>query len=212
MGRLDARESRLARVIVYVDGFNLYYGIRAKCGRKHLWLDIEALAQRLMRPGQRLLEVKYFTARFRDDSVAVRAQTMYLDAIEACCSRVRLIEGRFQEKQCVCRDCGSKWLEYEEKETDVSIATALIEDAILDRYDTALLISADSDLCPAVAAARRLRSEKRIIGVFPPGRHSTVLQRAVDGCSYVAVNKIRQSQLPEVIPAGDGVVLRRPPG
>jgi uncharacterized LabA/DUF88 family protein len=135
---MDAREGRLVRVVVYVDGFNLYYGIKAKCGRKNLWLD------------------------------------------------------------------------FEEKETDVSIATALIEDAVLDRYDTALLISADSDLCPAVAAAKRLCPDKRIVGVFPPGRHSTVLQRTVDGCSYVAVNKIRQSQLPDSIDAGAGVVLRRP--
>ena len=52
---------------------------------------------------------------------------------------------------------------YEEKETDVSIAAALIEDAMQDRYDTALLISADSDLCPAIVTMKRLCPEKRII-------------------------------------------------
>jgi uncharacterized LabA/DUF88 family protein len=160
--------------------------------------------------GQGLLEVKYFFARFRDDPVAVRTQTMYLDALGARCRCVTLVEGRFQEKRRICHDCGAMWLDFEEKETDVSIATALIEDAVLDRYDTALLISADSDLCPAVEAAKRLCPDKRIVGVFPPGRHSTVLQRTIDGCSYVAVNKIRQSQLPDAIDAGAGVVLRRP--
>jgi hypothetical protein len=28
------------RVVAYVDGFNLYFGLKADRGRKHLWLDL----------------------------------------------------------------------------------------------------------------------------------------------------------------------------
>jgi uncharacterized LabA/DUF88 family protein len=54
-------------------------------------------------------------------------------------------------------DNTSRWTIYEEKETDVSLAVSLLEDAAMDRYDVALLFSADSDLCPAVRAVRRVR-------------------------------------------------------
>ena len=52
---------------------------------------------------------------------------------------------------------------YEEKETDVNIAIAMLTDAVRDVYDIALLVSADSDLRPAVGAVKRLRT-----GTLPP--------------------------------------------
>ena len=140
------------------------------------------------------------------------AQAVYLDALASYCPLVTIIEGRFKQVFRVCASCGASWVAYEEKETDVSIATALIEDAVHDRYDVALLFSADSDLCPAVAATKRLRPDKLVVAVFPPGRHSVDLQRAVDGFVVIGVNKVRQSQLPDEITAAGGVVLRRPSG
>ena len=53
------------RVVAYVDGFNLYHGLKAEYGRQYLWLDLQALVRGLLRPGQELLEVQYFTARVR---------------------------------------------------------------------------------------------------------------------------------------------------
>ncbi len=63
------------RVVAYIDGFNLYFGLKAGHGRKYLWLDLEALAESLLRPGQELREVKYFTARLRDDPEGGRRQS-----------------------------------------------------------------------------------------------------------------------------------------
>jgi hypothetical protein len=56
--------------------------------------------------------------------------------------------GRYQTKRMTCRQCGSAWTSYEEKETDVNIAVALVADAAASASDVALIISADSDLCP----------------------------------------------------------------
>jgi uncharacterized LabA/DUF88 family protein len=109
----------------------------------------------------------------------------YLDALVEHSPLVTLVDGRFQEKHRQCRGCGATWTVYEEKETDVNIAATLIADAVQDRYDTALLVSADSDLCPAIRAPKRLRPEKRIIAAFPPKRHSADMKRAVDG--YVSI-------------------------
>ena len=55
----------MARIIAYVNGFNLYYGLRSKGWRRLYWLDVHGLAENLLQPGQRLLGVHYFTTRIR---------------------------------------------------------------------------------------------------------------------------------------------------
>lgn len=200
----------MVRVAVYVDGVNLYFGLKAKHGRKYLWLDLQALATSLLRPGQTLEQITYFTARVRNDPEGQQRQSDYLDALAGHSALVTVVDGRFQEKPRHCRDCGAAWTVYEEKETDVNIAATLIEDAVLDRYDTALLISADSDLCPAIVTMKRLCPEKKIIAVFPPKRHSVDLKHAVDGYLLLGADKIRQAQLPTEIVTNAGITLRRP--
>src|SRR5216683_3969676 len=197
----------VVRVAAYVDGFNLYFGLKAMRGRKYLWLDVQALAVSLLRPGQTLEQVSYFTARVRNDPDGKQRQSAYLDALAAHSNLVAIIDGRFQEKDRRCWQCGTMWTVYEEKETDVNIAVTLVEDAVRDRYDTALLISADSDLCPAIRSMKRLCPEKRIVAAFPPRRHSVDLRGAVDGYLFIGDDKIRQSQLPGEIVTAGGIIL-----
>jgi hypothetical protein len=45
-------------VVVYVDGHNLYHGLRSKFGRRYLWLDLVCLAER-MRQDDHILKVRY---------------------------------------------------------------------------------------------------------------------------------------------------------
>jgi uncharacterized LabA/DUF88 family protein len=198
------------RVAVYVDGFNLYFGLRKKYGRKYLWLDLQALAASLLRPGQALTQVRYFTARVRNDADGQQRQSDYLDALGERSPLVDIKDGRFQEKSRRCRGCGSVWTVFEEKETDVNIAVALLADAVRDRFDTALLVSADSDLCSAVRETKTLFPAKRIIAAFPPSRHSAELKRVVDGFRFIGDDKIRQAQLPDEVATEAGIILRRP--
>lgn len=198
------------RVRAYIDGFNLYHGLKHRSGRRQLWLDLEALIGSLLRPGQSLEHVTYFTARVRDDPPAEQRQSDYLDALAAYCGSLTVVSGRFQRKDRRCRTCGAAWSTYEEKETDVNIATTLVADGLEDRFDTALLLSGDSDLCPAVRMLRQRRPEKRVVVVFPPRRQSTDLKLVADGHLFLGDDKIRRSQLPDRVVAGAGVVLRRP--
>jgi uncharacterized LabA/DUF88 family protein len=200
----------MTRVVAYVDGFNLYHGLKAVYGRRYHWLDLQALVRSLLRPGQELLEVQYFTARVRDNPDAELRQARYLEALMSHSRRVRLIEGHFQDKPRVCMNCGARWMVYEEKETDVNIAIAMFEDAVLDAYDVAVLVSGDSDLRPVVAAVKSLRTGKRIIAAFPPRRHSKDLANAVDGYVSIGQDKIRNSQLPPKVVTKGGVRLNRP--
>lgn len=167
----------MASVIAYIDGFNLYHGLRDRYRHRYLWLDLTNLVTRL-RPSDSLVAVKYFTAAVRNDPAAQARQQDYLSALSAHCGpTLQIIQGRYQAKRIFCHQCGSGWVSYEEKETDVNIAVSLVADAAVGAADIALLISADSDLCPAIRTARSVAPTLGMIAVFPPRRSSFEIRR-----------------------------------
>lgn len=60
-------------LIVYVDGFNLYHGLKDQFGRRMLWLDLVARSNRL-RPRSSLMRVRSFTAPVLGDPPAASRQ------------------------------------------------------------------------------------------------------------------------------------------
>ncbi len=51
------------RVIAYIDGFNLYFGLKTQRWRRYYWIDLQLLARNLLKPDQELVFTKYFTSR-----------------------------------------------------------------------------------------------------------------------------------------------------
>lgn len=51
----------MKRVAFYIEGFNLYFGLKDAGWKRYNWLDVQALAGRLLKPGQALVTVKHFT-------------------------------------------------------------------------------------------------------------------------------------------------------
>ena len=209
------------RVIAYIDGYNLYYGLRDAGYRQYYWLDMPALARNLLKPGQTLEFTKYFTARIAGpkpaDSPAKRArldekrrrQTQYLDALSAL-TNFKIYEGHYLAKDRSCHACGARWTTHEEKMTDVRIATELLVDAFNNVFDTALVISADSDLTPPTLAIRQFFPYKRIVAIFPPKRQSVQLKRAANASFTIGRGKLKQSQLPDKITLPSGHTVVRP--
>jgi uncharacterized LabA/DUF88 family protein len=201
----------MATVIAYVDGFNLYHGLHDRYRRLYLWLDLERLVQRI-RPRDQLVVVRYFTAMVRDDARALVRQRTYLDALSVHSGGlVQVVLGRYQSKNISCRQCGSNWTSYEEKETDVNIAVSIVADAAAGASDLALLVSADSDLCPAIRTARFLNPRRGMIAVFPPRRSSFEIRSLIPGAFTVAAVDLRNSLLPDTV--GDqatGQIYKRP--
>lgn len=197
------------RVGVYIDGYNLYYGIRAATGRRHLWLNVEALARELLRSGQHLAHVAYFTSRVRTPADSQQRQTTYLDALSAH-TNVEVVEGFLQQNTATCRACGTVSVRMEEKKTDVHIACRMLDDAHRDRIDVALLISGDSDLSPAVALVAAIPG-RRVVVAFPPRRQSAELRRVVNGAVLrVSEAMLRRSQLPDPVVSQAGHHYDRP--
>ena len=157
------------RVVAFVDGFNLYHAI---CDTRvnHLkWLDLWRLIARFARPPQAVLrEVRYFSAYATWLPASHKRHREYVKALVA--SGVTPVLGNFKNKTHHCKLCRRPYLGHEEKETDVNIALHLFRSAVRDEYDTALVVSGDSDLAPAIRAVKADFPAKRILVLSPPGR------------------------------------------
>ena len=202
----------MIRVGVYIDGFNLYFGLCDSKLRRCLWLNPELLGENLLRPGQQLDFVKYFTARIKQsatDPDKHKRQALFLRAVESL-PKTRAYYGHYLEKTKRCHACGEKWLHQEEKMTDVNISVHLLLDAFDDKFDTALLLSADSDLATPVEAVLQRFHGKRIVMVAPPGRRSSRLARAATAHFTLGRVVLQNSQFSNPHELPDGTVLHRP--
>jgi hypothetical protein len=158
----DAR----SRAIVYFDGFNFYNGCFNNLARPHTWrsykwLDLGKYCQ-LMFPDLRIEQIRYFTARLKPtpiDPDDPARQHEYLRAL-ATIPALTIHEGQFliHKKRRYVADPTSpralyaeplrqEWVVIpEEKGSDVNLATWLVADAFRQRFDTAVIVSNDSDL------------------------------------------------------------------
>jgi 6-hydroxy-3-succinoylpyridine 3-monooxygenase len=204
------------RTIVYIDGFNFYYG--AVRGTAFKWLDMEGCFRKL-RPGDDIRRIWYFTALVEGSKLS-RQQT-YLRAL-ATCPLVQVILGKFKLKQVKCgvTGCnysGSRVFDMpEEKRTDVNIALQLVDDAFHDRADQFVLVSGDSDLVPALEMIKAQWPKKQLI-VYVPSRHplrgaAVELRNAADKHKTFPQALLKVSQFPAILSDGRGGTIRKPTG
>lgn len=196
------------RTIVYVDGFNFYYG--AVKGTPWKWLNPEALFEKALRTANSVKAIKYFTARVQpspnDPDVNVR-QDAYLHAIRSYCPRVQLFYGHFLRHRARMENVNPPpstvdvW-KNEEKGSDVNLALHLLNDAWLGEYDCAVIVSNDSDLAEALRLVKN--RHRKIIGLITPGapvrKTSRQLRQHADFLRPIRAWMLRNSQLPAVIP------------
>lgn len=201
------------RVMVYVDGFNLYFGMRQSGLQRYYWLDLCALSRGLIRENQILQQTKYFTAVVDVPPERRERQMIYLEALETVSGDALTVRyGRYQGHRASCRACGAAWTDWSEKKTDVNIAVEVMVDAFQNRFDTAILVTADSDVVPVIEAVHRLFPVKRMVVAFPPSRHSYELKTMADATIPLGRAKLAHAQLPDLVTKPNGVPLRRPPG
>lgn len=203
-------EKSIEQLAVYVDGFNLYHGLHDASGTELLWLDLVKLARNL-RPRSSVLKVKYFTAMVTDDPDAQSRQDRYISALKALYpGRVTVIHGQYMSKKRTCRECGAIWKIFEEKQTDVNIAVHLVADVAAKIADTFMVISADSDVIPAIKMGRTLNQHATIIAQFPPRRESKALRRLLPSSRQITLQTIRESQLDDLTVSTKGEQFMRP--
>ena len=203
------------RVAAFIDGFNFYHALD-ESGQQHFkWVNLRTLCAAFApAPQFDLAHVFYFSAyaTWRPDAFA--RHRAYVQALRVV--GITPILGKFKEKFRACRNCGARWTDHEEKETDVNLALYLVSAAFKDLYDRALLITGDSDICPAVRFVRAEFPAKQVRIIAPLGRaYSMDLVNAAGGLASARRMKrihLERALLPAQVRDSHGaIVASRPP-
>lgn len=130
------------RVMVFIDGSNLYHVLGQTCGRHDLQFD--KFAQKLAN-GRDLRRVYYYNIRqeaFEDRSNAAD-QDKFLSSLYDT--------PHLEVKLGIWKQRGATMVE---KGVDVMLAVDLVTHAYKDHYDSAIIVSGDADFYPALQAAK----------------------------------------------------------
>lgn len=198
------------RVGVYIDGFNAYHAIDALGIPRLKWLDYMSLSQALAGDGE-VERVVFYTA-ISPWSPAKRARhTNYLAALRV--TGVRVVESIFTRPRKWCEKQQLHCRNYEEKQTDVAIATDVLTDCFQNRVDKIMLVTADSDQIPLVSRVRRLFPDKTVVLVAPPGRLSQAraLGEACSGVTELMPKQLGKHLLPDEVHKPNGKIAARIP-
>lgn len=204
----------MAKVNVYIDGFNLYYG--ALKGSPYKWLDLSALCHRML-PNDTINSIEYFTAivsaRPHDPNLPVRQQ-VYLRALRTI-ANLKISYGHFLTHSSRMVLTGSNppkrvWVDKtEEKGSDVNIATHLLHDAFKKAFDVAVLVTNDSDL---VEPVKILRNDFHLpVGILNPHQHhSNVLKAQATFMKRIRQSDVAACQFPPIMEDAKGQ-FHKPP-
>ncbi len=203
----------LKKTIIYVDGFNLYYGCLK--GTAYRWLNILQLCQRLL-PTHDVRQIKYFTAlvspRPSNPDQATRQQT-YLRALQTI-PNLEIIYGHFLSHEIMMplappRTGYVKVIKTEEKGSDVNIAVHLVSDAFRNAFEAAVVVSNDSDLLTPIKFVKEELG--KLVGILNPQKHpSTVLTANAHFVKNIRTNVLMNSQFPAALADAKGIFTKPP--
>ena len=199
----------------YIDGLNLYNGLKSAGLRKYYWLNLEELSKLLLKPNQKLNRIKYFTSIVYPDENFDRTglskharQSRYLKALKTLKSLERIL-GRHQKNIIKCNDCEHITSKYNEKMTDVNIAVEMLKDAFEKNCTTQILITGDTDLIPVTEAVYNLSNTKLII-FAPPYRRNDRLKKYCHFYGKLFARYIAKSQFPNTVINKAGYKIVKP--
>ena len=212
----------MKKTFVYIDGFNLYYSLK-HAPFKCKWLNLQKLSSSCLRSKEhRILKIKYFTSRVQStekDPLKDTRQDIYLRAVKTL-QNTDIILGKFRQRELKGFICNSEYRKklgintitikkWEEKQSDVNIATELIADAYQDKYDCAVLISNDTDLVfPLLHIKQKLK--KLVIVISPYTEIHTDLKKCSHFYKTIPCEIFKECQFPEVVALSAGRSICKP--
>jgi uncharacterized LabA/DUF88 family protein len=204
----------MSKVYVYVDGFNLYYG--ALKSTPYRWLNIGALSAAML-PGDQIAAIRYFTASVSarpGDPSQPQRQQMFLRALRTI-PNLTIHYGQFRTRptRLPLSNTTPIKLVYvdrtEEKGSDVNLASYLLLDGFKKSYETAVLITNDSDLETPV---RFVRQELKLpIGILNPhSTHSSCLRQYANFTKRIRQSDVAAAQFPNELTDAHGKFTKPP--
>ena len=206
------------RIIFLIDGFNIYHStldLKRQTGHSVKWLDLASLCKSyvsLFGRDAKIDAIYYFSAipdyLKAKNPGKIKRHRDYIACLEASGVHVEL--GRFKEKEVFCDKCRTVILKHEEKETDVTIAIKVVEIFHKDECDTAVLVTGDTDLSPAIDKCRTLFPNKKIVFCFPFRRKNKELAALSPGSFSINKRQYVKHQLPNPVVLPNGKKIYKP--
>lgn len=132
----------MKKTIVYIDGFNLYFGLKEKGWKRYYWLNLIELSKKLIKPDQKLNGVKYFTSRIKSPKEKAKRQNIFIEALETL-PEIKIFYGKYQKNCIKCAKCGHLMNKPNEKMTDVNIAVEMMVDAFRNAFELIFINNKD---------------------------------------------------------------------
>lgn len=223
------------KTIVYIDGYNLFYGCLKHSDDK--WLDLFKLFEHLLNEQCSQvdsLHIKFFTADIKakvatnGDSARI-AQQSYHRALELLYpEQISIIKGYYSLDKAhlptyqnpIDKNSKVEVWRLEEKQTDVNIALHAYRDAAKGLAEQLVFVSNDTDLEPALIAIREDFNDKHKIGVVIPVRkpnqnnkerrpaNKRLSEQANWTRRYLTDEELFSNQLPEKVPTRKKPILK----
>jgi len=146
----------MEKVYVYIDGGNLYYNLKENaCASMNF--DFKKFVDFLVKD-RKLEGVRYYIGQVKPVEGDQKSQELHRHQ-QILFEKIKqagfyIVRGRLQQIGKI----------FAEKGVDVRIGIDIIEGAYENRYDTAILISSDGDLAPAVEMAVRKNKKIEVVG------------------------------------------------
>lgn len=189
------------------------------------------LCQNILSDKNQITEIKFFTAKIsatKDDPQKSTRQQFYMRALNTI-DKLKIILGHFNTHHVKMRlvtpieiestipfinRVEKKTIEmvevikYEEKGSDVNIASEILIDGFNDKYEALVLISNDSDLEAPIKYVKQVL-KKKIIILNPHKNHTIQLKRYSSYITHIQPAHLQQSLFPDQLQDSKGI-FRKP--
>lgn len=205
------------RVMAFIDGYNFYHSvlemIRLHPKQRHdlKWVNLWDLVRAFTTPStEDLVAVHYFSAYANWIPDAAARHRVFVKALKHV--GVTVTMGEFKKRDRQCRNCGKQWVEHDEKASDVNLALTMLQQANLNAFDRAIILTADTDLVPAVKMVREQFPALRIHAMLPRTRY--VVAHAMRSVCHLThkydESHLQRNLFPEELVLADGTTIKRP--
>jgi len=215
---------------VYVDGFNLYNGMfkRGRSPARFKWVDPALLAMTVWPRFPAIHRVRYFTALVKPtpaDPGNLARQQIYLRALVSRGVHVHYGQFKLRSKNWFLKtalvqrpqstgaavaDMTVRIAKYDEKGSDVNLASYLVRDSAIGDCTDAIVISNDSDLVEAINIART-DFGVNVYVINPQQRVVAELRQVATDVRDLMPSALGKSQLPITVTEANGTTLTKPP-
>jgi uncharacterized LabA/DUF88 family protein len=148
----------MGKVIVFIDGSNLYHGLKANIGKTKI--NFEKFVNKLVN-GRELVRTYYYNVPINqtEDPINYKAQQRFFSRLDRI-SYFETILGRLSPRERIhkCPNCQheNKIIFHNEKGVDVKIAVDMLSMATKNLYDVAILVTGDGDFDKAIKEVKDL--------------------------------------------------------